>query len=179
MSMDRSRMRSRAALPAIALAVALPLTACGEGEFIPERPLAELPVEAAEIVPASAIVEQADVPTVDPSRLEDVDIAKAFGGPASCVFRYTPDGAPVVAFSDRSDGGAALVKVNGDLVVLNAAEPVAPATLAAASGPVSLALATSSTVGWGVSDDLLEADLRFVVGDELNVGYGGYTDCAA
>ena len=171
-------MLKRAGAGLLATAFAVTLAGCGEGQLVPDGPLAELPVKAAEIVPASAIVEQADVPTVDPSRLEDADIAKAFGGPASCVFRYTPDGAPVVAFSDRSDGGTALVKVNGDLVVLDAAEPAAPATLAAASGPVSLAMATTEAGGWGVSDGLLEADLRFVVGDELNVGYGGYTDCA-
>lgn len=157
--------------------LALPLAACGEGEFIPDGPLAERPVEAAEIVQASAIVEQADVPTVDPSRLEDVDIAKAFGGPASCVFRYTPDGAPVVAFSDRTDGAAALVKVNGDLVVLDVPQSETDVGLEAGTGPVRLALAPGGENRWGVPETLAEADLRFAIGDELDVGYGGYTDC--
>lgn len=171
--------RGRSALRSSTFVVlfALPLAACGEGEFVPDGPLAERSVEAAEIVQASAILEQADVPTVDPSRLEDVDIAKAFGGPASCVFRYTPDGAPVVAFSDRTDGAAALVKVNGDLVVLDVPQTGTGAALAAGTGPVRLALAPVGESGWGVPESLTAADLRFAIGDELDVGYGGYTDC--
>ena len=157
----------------LALALVLSLAACGEGAFVPDGPLAELPVEPAEIVPAAAIVERADVPTVDPSRLEDADIAKALGGPASCVFRYTPDGAPVVAFAaaDR-----AVMKINGDLVVLDVA--AASAAIAAASGPIALGLAIGGEGGWGVPETVREADLRFTVADQLDVAYSGYTDCA-
>ena len=166
--------RQRIVLMGLGMLV-LSLAACGEGQFIPDGPLAERPIAAAEIVPATAIVARADVPTVDPSRLEDVDIAKAFGGPATCEFRYTPDGAPVVAFGG-SAGGTALIKVNGDLVLLD--PETAPNSVTAASGPVRLAMTPGATDGWGVPNDLRNATVRFAIGDELDVGYSGYTDCS-
>ena len=131
---------------------------------------------------ASVILDQADVPTVDPSWLEDVDIAKAFGGPPSCVFRYTPDGAPVVAFSS-SLGATALVKANGDLVILDGTNGTAGNAIVAASGPVRLVVNAGGGGGCGegggrgAPDDLREAQLRFAIGDDFEVGYDGHTDC--
>lgn len=159
-----------------AVAFAVPLAACGEGSFIPTGPQAERESEPAAIIEASAIVEQADVPTVDPSRLTAAEIAKALGGPAACLFRYTPDGAPVVAV----DATRAVVKVNGDMVILDAASGTDPRSGAkASSGPVAAAIDVLGRAGWGVPDELPEANLRFVIGEELNVGYAGYYDCGA
>ena len=175
-------MRGRVNPLLFTILLVLPLAACGEGSFVPQGPRAERPSEPAEIVPASAVQKQADVPTVDPSRLSDGDILKALGptpGGDRCLFRYTPDGNPVVAVDLGPGGGArrAVVKVNGDMVILDPATAEVPGGVAMSAGPVRLAIAPGLKGGWGVPDDVREATLRFAVGDELDVGYSGYYGC--
>ena len=69
------------------------------------------------------------------------------------------------------------MKVSGDLVVLDGTDGTAENAIAAASGPVRLAVDAGEGHGWGVPDDLWEAQLRFAIEDDLDAGYVGYTDC--
>ena len=66
------------------------------------------------------------------------------------------------------------------MVILDAASGTDPRSGAkASSGPVAAAIDVLGRAGWGVPDELPEANLRFVIGEELNVGYAGYYDCGA
>ena len=91
-----------------------------------------------------------------------------------CEFRYTSSGRAVLAVQATPGGAAAsgVVKLNGDLVVLESSS--AEAGLVLTAEPIRLAVAPEP----GEEDDSArEASVLFEVAESLRVGYRGYYEC--
>jgi hypothetical protein len=137
----------------------------------------------ARIRPAAEVLEGAHIPTLDPARLNDAEIAKALGPGPKCLFRYTRSGRPVLAVAagpgeSRAGSGAAVgpadavIKLNGDLVVLEA-QVTEAGTLLAADG---IRLSVSQLDG--PDGEQREATAILEIGDGLRAGYRGYAGCS-
>ena len=115
----------------------------------------------------------ADLPSLDPQFMTDDEIALGLSGGTTCRFTYTEGSRPVLALA--SDG-AALMKISGDLVQLQAD----PASLA--RGPTAAAAGVSMAVN-GPTGDLLAGDgerdavLTMSLDRGMTVGYSGFYDC--
>lgn len=127
-----------------------------------------------EIVPANEVLSGAHVPGLDPATMNGAEIAKALGEGPRCEFRYTSSGRPVLAVQATPDiaAASAVVKLNGDLVVLETSSTEAGLVLIAE--PVRLAVEPEPG---GEDDSEREASVLFEVADSLRVGYRGYYEC--
>ena len=158
------------------LATAALLSGCGEDE----RPDDELsPARAeqpADILPAAEVIAGAAIAPLDPHTINDAEIRKALGGEPRCVFRYTSDGHPVVALGRADDPALAraVIKLDGDLVVLAATE--ADGQVILADDPVRLAITITEPAEEG-GPGQSEAAAEFEIGQALRVGYLGYYGC--
>jgi hypothetical protein len=161
---------------AAALALALALGAC-DGSAAPDDMVeAERPHSAATILPPDQALSNVVLPELDPKTMNDAEIRLALGAGPVCIFRYTEAGAPVLAVARGPDArGTAIVKLNGHLVRLDAAE-AAPGWNRLQAGQVGLSLTPPLPEGEAARR---EADLVFEVGDALRIGYHGFLDCAA
>jgi hypothetical protein len=127
----------------------------------------------ARIRPAAEVLEGAHIPTLDPARLIDAEIAKALGPGPTCLFRYTRSGRPVIAVASgaRERPADAVIKLNGDLVVLEAEATDAGTMLTA--DRISLSVGPLEAGG----GELRDAIAVLEIGDSLRAGYSGYSGC--
>ncbi len=166
------RIRNLPSGSAAALALVALLSGCSDAnaqddELDPGRGSA-----VARILPAAEGLEGAHIPTLDPARMNDAEIAEALGAGPTCLFRYTSSSRPIVAIDDGPAGeGDAVIKLNGDLVLLRA--ETADASIVLAAEPIRMTLAPLE----GADDGQREATAIFEIGDSLRAGYRGYYDC--
>lgn len=167
-------MRARALLW-LALAA---LVACGsEGPDDELHPIRSRTIPR--ILPAREAVETGQIPTLDPHTMNDAEVSKVLGAGAFCAFRYVSDGKPVLAWQLRQAGSAkAVVKLNGALVELER-NPEAH-VLQFGSDEVRLTVTTDPNERVrSTSHKPHEAKLLFEIGQQLRVGYMGYSICPA
>ena len=165
------------------------LAGCAEDDAPDDDLKAIRPPEIARIVPASEALAGAHVPTLDPSTMNDAEIAKSLAEGPRCDFRYTTAGAPVLAIrmaamEPTGTALSAIVKLNGQLV------PLEPARKEAGKASADRLLMASEPVRIMIQPDAAptrmarngvqrrEADMIFEVGQRLRAGYRGYLDCA-
>ncbi|WP_282024898.1 DUF305 domain-containing protein [Limimaricola cinnabarinus] len=119
---------------------------------------------------------------LDVAGLKPEEIETALGNDATCEFRRTNEGEPVLAMAGES--GA--IKLSGVLIPLAAGAPVAAGTLDdgarfAAEG-VDISVMPDPGADWTDTEDSLrraEAEMVFHLEQGLRVGYRGFLDCAA
>lgn len=150
------------------------LAGCGDGRPDDKtRGLAAPPV--AELVPAPAALQGADVPTLDPHTMDDAELRRVIGAGPRCEFRYTSSGKPVLAFAPA---GAGVVKLNGKLVALRTSPSAGDGPPVLQAGDVTLRIRPDRPVRVGDARGT-PADMTFDVraGEGLTVGYRGYYGC--
>jgi hypothetical protein len=160
--------------------VATALVACGPHEAADDAP-ARAPAPVREVTAAQALA-GAHVPTLDPHTLDDAEIVRVIGRGPHCTFHYTRTGRPVLAVSVPDEAGAArgLVKLNGSLVALQSAGNASTdVSFVLAAAPVRLAVrrlqdAPPPQPGRNVP---VAGEMLFTVGQDLEVGYGGFVAC--
>jgi hypothetical protein len=119
---------------------------------------------------------------LDVAGLKPEEIETALGNNATCEFRRTNEGEPVLAMAGES--GA--IKLSGVLIPLAAGAPVAAGALDdgarfAAEG-VDISVMPDPGADWTDTEDSLrraEAEMVFHLEQGLRVGYRGFLDCAA
>ncbi|WP_334061014.1 DUF305 domain-containing protein [Limimaricola cinnabarinus] len=119
---------------------------------------------------------------LDVAGLKPEEIKTALGSDATCEFRRTNEGEPVLAMAGES--GA--IKLSGVLIPLAAGAPVAAGALDdgarfAAEG-VDISVMPDPGADWTDTEDSLrraEAEMVFHLEQGLRVGYRGFLDCAA
>lgn len=175
-------MRSdyRASAAAI-VAAAMLLAACSRSGAPDDA--RSLPPALSAVMPAEQALAGANIPTLDPSTLADAEIDKVIGAQPHCTFRYTNAGRPVLAASLKADGApaAGVVKLNGNLVLLQAERGAAPSgirAIALAAPPVRLLLQWPETAEPNPAQRV-EAEMVFEVGQRLKVGYSGFVSCTS
>ncbi|MCF3931803.1 DUF305 domain-containing protein [Acuticoccus sp. M5D2P5] len=134
-------------------------------------------VLSASVVSLDEALATADLASLDPQFISDVEMAEGLPEGAQCTFTYTEGSRPVMALAADGSG---LVRISGDLVRLEAE----PSTLAA--GPTARAPGIAMTIG-GAGDNPLgnadgartEATLTMMLERGLTVGYVGTYGCAA
>ncbi|MGX9857627.1 DUF305 domain-containing protein (plasmid) [Limimaricola variabilis] len=110
------------------------------------------------------------------------EIETALGSNATCEFRRTNEGEPVLAIA----GESGTIKLSGVLIPLVAGAPAAAETLDdgarfAAEG-VDISVMPDPGADWTDTDDSLrraEAEMTFHLEQGLRVGYRGFLDCIA
>lgn len=108
--------------------------------------------------------------------MNGAEIAAVIGNDPRCVFRYTADGDPVLAFRPAAGASAGVVKLVGDLVPLDVSTEGDAVSLGA--GPVGLALTADAPDAARAPGSRSEATLVFEIAEDLRVGYRGFADCA-
>ncbi len=119
----------------------------------------------------------AEVAIVDPEFMTAQEIAQLFPDGAACTFNYTTQSPASVAIGKVDGKAAALVKLSGDLVRLDADET---GRILTADG-ITMRLSAPDEVGdlTSVSDDPAEANLVLELDAGLRAGYRGFYSCAA
>lgn len=158
------------------------LGACSQSEVPDDAPPQAPPI--VRVSTAEQALQGANLPTVDPSTMNDAEIRKIIGSRAYCAFRYTSTGKPVAVVGLDQGGRLELgvLKLDGSLVTL-APDPDAASRrtgdFALAAGPVRLGIHADpqelSSARQAAGQ--VEADMRFEIGEELDVGYRGYLEC--
>ena len=124
-----------------------------------------------------------DVATIDPEFLTDEDIALLDADNGRCGFTYTKDSPPALAIGSGANGAAAaLVKLSGDLVRLDApGRQSGDTTLTFAADGISVWIAAPD--GGDLQDKgpgtRQQADLVLQLDSGLQAGFRGYYGCGA
>ncbi len=135
-----------------------------------------------EIVSLEEALSTAEIAILDAEFLTEADIAQLFPDGPACTFTYTTRSPPVLAVGPQAGGLAALLKISGDLVQVNAT-----ASDGLASGPALGADGVSVQVGPRIGSHGLnaagaepqEADMVLELDAGLRVGYSGFYGCEA
>ncbi|EYD71438.1 DUF305 domain-containing protein [Limimaricola hongkongensis] len=124
----------------------------------------------------------AQLASLDPAGLTPEEIETTLESDATCEFRRTNEGEPVLAMANES--GA--IKLSGVLIPLAAGGPIAVETLEdgirLAAEDVDITVMPDPGADWTDTDDSLrraEAEMTFHLEQGLRVGYRGFLDCAA
>jgi hypothetical protein len=155
------------------LLAGLGLAGCGEAD----RPDDIVDPARGEGVPRIVAAEEAlagvHVPTLDPATMNRAEIDKALGAQTLCVFRYTGTGRPVLAtaFEDAGPPVRGVVKLGGDLVLLEAAAGEDGAQYRLEGGALRIG-------GSPPEGEDRRAEMTLAGCEALHAGYGGYHDCA-
>jgi len=123
----------------------------------------------AELVGAEEALASEELSKVDPEFLTEDEIARVFPDGAACRFTYTEGSPPVLVAGESAQGTAALVKISGDLVRLDASE-TGPVGGTFTAEPLSAELHETD------SGDLY--DLVMTAGAEYEAGFRGQYACA-
>ncbi|WP_265500057.1 DUF305 domain-containing protein [Paracoccus beibuensis] len=123
----------------------------------------------------------AQLASLDPAGLTPDEIETALESEATCAFRRTDEGEPVLAMA----GGSGAIKLSGVLIPLTAGAPIAVETLEdgarlVAEG-VEISVMPDPGADWTDTDSSLrraEAEMTFHLEQGLRVGYRGFMDCA-
>ncbi|TCD16377.1 DUF305 domain-containing protein [Oricola cellulosilytica] len=134
----------------------------------------------AQIVSLEEALSTAEVAILDPEFMKDDEIAQLFPNGAACTFTYTPDSPPVLAIGPQEGGGAAaLVKISGDLVQLDAATGEASEPALQAEGiSVRVAAAEEGDSLDATAAEPAEANLVLELDAGLRAGFRGFYRCA-
>lgn len=134
--------------------------------------------QPASIVSLEEALSSAHLAVLDPGFLTDPEMAQLFPDGPTCTFTYTTTSPPVLAIGGD---GAALVKLSGDLIRLDAEDAAALQT-----GPIlitdGIALGLSapgSEAALAASTERREADLVLSLDAGLRAGYRGFYGCKA
>lgn len=119
------------------------------------------------VVGAAEALASEVIATVDPEFMSDDDIAKLFPSGAACRFTYTEASPPVLAVGEDAHGPAALMKISGDLVRLDAPD-------AAGEGGAFTSGGLSARVGPTDDGDLFDME---VTADGYEAGFRGPYVC--
>jgi len=128
-----------------------------------------------QVASAAEVLEGVRVATLDPAKLTAAEIGEVLDDDGLCVFRYTSESEPALAFAPNAEGGeAGVIKLNGDLVPMSAASDDGMPAFEA--GEIRIALSSEQQAqGWDADQN--EATMIFAIGERLRVGYGGYINC--
>jgi hypothetical protein len=146
------------------------------------RALARAPVqptrkpEPAEEMPAGEAARRAELATTDLEALTDAELQRMLGAGPICRFAYAPDHAPVAAATaPGADDSRGVIKLHGRLVPMSVRyQTLAGDGFELSSADVRVsAAAYEGTAGNGAR----EADARLQIGEDLEVGYGGFYEC--
>ncbi|MCB1342719.1 MAG: DUF305 domain-containing protein [Pseudooceanicola sp.] len=124
--------------------------------------------ETAQIVDADAALASEVPSTIAPEFLDPEAIAAAFPEGASCLFRYTGDSPAVLAIGTGRSGTSALVKVSGDLVLLDGVQSGGTGR-DFASGPLAVSVEPTG--------DASLHDMAITSGKAYKAGFRGWFTC--
>lgn len=97
---------------ALVLVLASLLLAAGCGNDAAGRKTATAnPPTIARVVSAQQSLDGANIPTLDPATMSAAEIRQVLGQGSFCVFRYTSDGKPVLAWKPDAGETSAVVKL--------------------------------------------------------------------
>ncbi len=133
---------------------------------------------AAQVVSVDQALSSAEVSVLDPEFLTNDDIAQIFPNGAACTFTYTETSQPVLAIGQD---GAALTKISGNLIRLDAEDAAAVATGPAltTAGMAMRVSAPGEGAGLEAGSGRQEADLVINLDAGLQAGYRGLYGCNA
>ena len=134
----------------------------------------EAPVEE---MPAGDAVRTADLQQTDLEAIAGGELQRMLGSNAFCRFAYLPDAAPVAAATLPGAGASrGVIKLHGRLVPMSVRYPSSAGEgFELSSGDVTVTTAPDEGAGGGGAR---EAEARLRVGSVLEVGYGGFYECA-
>lgn len=131
--------------------------------------------EPAPIATSDEAILGAHIPTLDPGPLSEAEITNALGEVSYCSFRYTKDGAAIVAFGNVANGNG-VVALNGYRVILTATD--ANEGISMSAGQIRLTMSPEAPLRFdGTPISTIDSELVFSIGDQLRVGYVGYVRC--
>ena len=133
---------------------------------------------AAQVVSVDQALSSAEVSVLDPEFLTNDDIAQIFPNGAACTFIYTETSQPVLAIGQD---GAALTKISGNLIRLDAEDAAAVATGPAltTAGMAMRVSAPGEGARLEAGSGRQEADLVINLDAGLQAGYRGLYGCNA
>ena len=136
------------------------------GKTVSQEPVVPTP----HIVDGEQALSSEELPGIDPEFMTDEQIARLFPENSStCSFRYTADSPPVLVVGESADGPAALVKISGDLVRLEAADFVGTDGGSFIAPPLSAELHEAEN---GEGHDLI-----MTAGSDYKAGFRGQYSC--
>lgn len=167
--------------PALCLACAAALailSGCSEASAPDDETKPARAEKIPRLVPAAEALSGADIPTLDPSMMNDAEIRTALGDATYCEFRYTSAGKPVLALlpSPGGDQAAAVIKLGGKLVTLKPGGGGNGTSFAA--DRIHVTLSPMKGEAENNPAKLRDADMVFEVGEELRAGFRGYYKCS-
>lgn len=132
---------------------------------------------AASIVSLDEALSTAHLAVLDAGFLTDADIAQLFPDGPACTFSYTQTSPPVLAIGDD---GAALVKLSGDLIRLDAEDTAALSTgpTVTADGITLDLRAPAGEAALDASEERRTTDLVLSLDAGLRAGYRGFYGCS-
>jgi hypothetical protein len=137
---------------------------------------ARKPEPPPEEMPASEAVRTADLAKTDLEPITDAGLRRMLGSGQVCRFAYAPDGPPIAAATAPGAGASrGVIKLHGRLVPMN----VRYQTLVGDGFELSsedLRVTAAAYEGTAESE-AREADARLQIGNDLEVGYGGFYEC--
>lgn len=135
--------------------------------------------EPAGIVDLDQALSSAEMAILNPGLLTEEEIAQLLPNGAACTFNYTTSSPPVLAIGPQDDGTAALVKISGDLVRLDAGTIDAMSTgpNIEADGVSIHVRAPSGTDSLNATPDPQDANLVLNLEAGLSAGYRGFYSC--
>jgi hypothetical protein len=134
------------------------------------------PEPPAEEMAAGEAVRRAELATTDLEALTDAELQRMLGSGPVCRFAYAPDAAPVAAATaPGADASRGVIKLHGRLVPMSVRyQTLAGDGFELSSDDVRVSAAPyEGTAG----DGSREADARLQIGNDLEVGYGGFYRC--
>lgn len=133
--------------------------------------------QPAQIVSSDQALSTAEIAILDAEFLNERDIAQLFPSGAKCTFNYTTTSKPALAIGEIDGSAAALLKISGDLVRLNAGST--GATWEADGISVSLSATDGNDALEAANNNIQEANLVLDVDVGLQVGYRGFYNCGS
>ena len=137
-----------------------------------------------EVVPAEEALGSPNLSTLDPTTMDEAEIAQVFPAGQQCGFSYTQAGSPIlaVAFSGAGVPASGVVKIHGRLVEVRAGrvddmEALINGARFAANGMQLRLAPVSSDFEEQNGSAVAAAELHFALEQGLEVGYRGWLTC--
>jgi hypothetical protein len=137
---------------------------------------ARTPKPPAEEMPAREAVRTADLATTDVESMTDAELQRMLGSGPVCRFAYAAGDAAVAAATAPGAGASrGVIKLHGRLVPMNVRyETSAGEGFELSSDDVTLVASPYERAAGG---DAREANALLRIGNDLEVGYGGFYEC--
>ena len=138
----------------------------------------------AEIVSADEAIHSSNITMLDPAEMNRAEIEKALGRAAGCDFSYTRAGTPILSVREPALGASetlAVVKLNGELVLLHPERPFVPNEELAVAADGMRMIVTPLVDAEARRNPFLTANAQmiFELDEGLRVGYRGFYSCDA